>query len=192
MNYGASIAIDNSGNLWIGNGTDGISELSNTGVAISPVNVATGGGYTGGGAVDSYGIAIDASGQVWTANGDGTVSEFSNSGVPISPSLGYELASSVRQEPYAIAIDGAGNVWVADDTANSIVELSPSGSLLSSAVGYTNHYIAYPTDVAVDGSGNVWVADSEYNGVAEIIGAATPVITPISAGVKNHAIATRP
>ncbi len=192
MNAAASIAIDNSGNVWIGNGTEGISELSNAGVPISPVNVSTAGGYTGGGAYDSYGIAIDASGQVWTANGDGTVSEFSNSGVPISPATGYELASSVSQEPRAVAIDGAGNVWVADDWANSIVELAPSGSFLSSSVGYTNYYISYPTGVAVDGSGNVWVASSLDDGVAELIGAATPVVTPLSVGVKNRSLGTRP
>ncbi len=191
--FATSIAIDNSGNVWIGNGGNccTISELSNSGVPISPAN-PTGGNFTNGETGDAYGIAIDSSGNVWTANAVASVSEYSNSGVPVSPSGGYPLTLSVRQEPYAIAIDGAGNVWVADDTANSIVELSPSGSILSPAVGYTNQYIAYPTDVAVDGSGNVWVADSEYNGVAELIGAATPVITPLSAGVKNHAVATRP
>jgi hypothetical protein len=31
-----------------------------------------------------------------------------------------------------------------------------------------------------------------YAGIAEVIGAATPVITPLSAGVKNHAVGTRP
>jgi streptogramin lyase len=192
MNSGASIAIDNSGNVWIGNGSCcGVAEFSNSGTPISPV-VPTGGGFTNGAVLDAYGVAIDSLGDVWTANYPYSVSEYSNSGAPISPSGGYPLTQSVREWPYAIAIDGAGNVWVADYSANSIVELAPSGSLLSSAVGYTNQYIAYPTDVAVDGSGNVWVADSEYNGVAELIGAATPVITPISAGVKNHAVATRP
>jgi len=188
----ASIAIDNSGNIWIGNGSCcGVAEFSNSGTPISPV-IPGGGGFTNGLVLDAYGIAIDSLGDVWTANLPGSVSEFANSGAPISPSGGYPLTQSIKRWPYAIAIDGAGNVWVADYAANSIVELSPSGSILSPALGYTNHYIAYPKDVAVDGSGNVWVADSEYNGVAEIIGAATPVITPLSAGVRNHAIATRP
>jgi streptogramin lyase len=168
-----------------------VSELSISGLPISPAN-ATDGSFTNGQTGGALGVALDSSGNVWSANAGASVSEYLNSGAPISPSGGYQLTLSVRQQPYAIAIDGAGNVWVADETANSIVELSPSGSLLSSAIGYTNHYIAFPTDVAVDGSGNVWIADSEYNGVAEIIGAATPVVTPLSAGVKNHAIATRP
>jgi streptogramin lyase len=192
-----SIAIDNSGDLWVGNGQSisdiccQVSELSNSGTPISPTS-PIGGDFKNGSTGAAYGIALDPSGNIWTANNTGTVSEFSGAGVPISPPGGYPLSQSVRQEPYAIAVDGAGNIWVADNLANSIVELSPAGSFLSSAVGFTNHYIAFPTDVAIDGSGNVWVADSGYDGVAEIIGAATPVITPLSAGVKNHAIATRP
>jgi sugar lactone lactonase YvrE len=189
MINGASIAIDSSGNVWIGNGSsEAISELSNSGTPISPA-----GGFTNGLAGSFYGIAVDASGNVWTANSpSASVSEFSSSGVPISPSGGFRLTESVQQRPYAIAIDGAQNVWIADDSAQSIVELSPAGDVVSPSVGFTNHYIAYPTDVAVDGSGNIWVADAEYDGVAEIIGAATPVVTPISAGVKNHTIASRP
>jgi hypothetical protein len=193
MSNATSIAIDNSENVWIGDGGNccSISELSNSGVPISPANPA-GGNFNNGETGGAWGIAVDSSGDIWTANAAPSVSEYSNSGVPISPSGGYPLTLSVRREPYAIAIDGAGNAWVADVTANSIVELSPSGSVLSPAVGYTNHYIAYPTDIAVDGSGNVWVADSEYNGVAEIIGAGSPVVTPLSAGVKNHSLGTRP
>ncbi len=193
MSNATSIAIDNTGNVWIGNSGNccSISELSNSGVPISPAN-PTGGNFTNGATGEASGVAVDSFGDAWTANNVASVSEYSNSGVPISPSGGYQLTQPVRHELYAIAIDGAGNVWIADEITNSIVELSPLGSILSPAAGYTNYYIAYPTDVAVDGSGNVWVADSDYNGVAEIIGAATPVVTPLSAGVKNHSLGTRP
>jgi hypothetical protein len=44
--------------------------------------------------------------------------------------------------------------------------------------------------IAVDGSGNVWL--STNSGVIEIIGAATPVVTPIATGVKNNTLGTRP
>lgn len=193
MSLATSIAIDNSGNVWIGD--DGtccsISELSNSGAPISPTN-PTSGNFTNGETGGASGIALDASGNIWTSNFGSSVSEYSNSGAPISPSGGYPLTLSASQEPRAIAVDGAGNVWIADDTSNSIVKLTPSGSLLSSPVGYTNEYIIRPTDIAVDGSGNVWVTESQEDGVAELVGAATPVITPVSAGVKNHAVGTRP
>jgi hypothetical protein len=48
-----------------------------------------------------------------------------------------------------------------------------------------------PTAVAIDGSGDVWVSDF-FQGIVVFIGAAVPVVTPISAGVRNNTIASRP
>jgi hypothetical protein len=44
--------------------------------------------------------------------------------------------------------------------------------------------------IAVDGAGNVWMACPTY--LVEFVGAATPVVTPISVGVKNNTLGTRP
>jgi hypothetical protein len=189
LNNGASVAIDSSGHAWVGNQA-GVTEFSNNGTPISP---ATTNGYTGGGVESAFGIAIDASGDIWTVDyGAYSISELSNSGTPISPSTGYQIPTRAAQYPDAIAIDGGGNVWVAEVYGASVVEYAPSGSLLSSSIGYNSGFINYPAGVAIDGSGNVWVTNSYDVSVTELIGAATPVITPLSAGVKNHAIATRP
>ena len=53
MNKPASIALDAEGNLWAANYYDAVTELSNTGEAISPAS-----GFTGGGLYESYGIAV--------------------------------------------------------------------------------------------------------------------------------------
>jgi hypothetical protein len=45
--------------------------------------------------------------------------------------------------------------------------------------------------IAIDGGGNVWVMLSN-NTVAEFVGAATPVVTPFSLGVKNGTLGSRP
>jgi hypothetical protein len=45
--------------------------------------------------------------------------------------------------------------------------------------------------IAIDGGGNVWVMLSN-NTVAEFVGAATPVVTPFSLGVKNGTLGQRP
>jgi streptogramin lyase len=185
---GASIAIDNSGNAWIGNVGAGVAELSNAGTPLSPTS-----GYTGGGVLDAFAITIDASGDIWTANyGEYSISQLSQSGAPISPSTGYEIPTRAAQYPDAIAVDGVGNVWVAEVNGASVVEYGHSGSLLSSSFGYNSGFINYPAGVAIDGSGNVWVTNSFDVSITELIGAAAPVITPLSAGVKNHAVATRP
>jgi len=48
-----------------------------------------------------------------------------------------------------------------------------------------------PNGIAVDGSGNVWVANGSNNAV-ELIGAATPVVTPIAVALANNTLGARP
>ena len=42
-----------------------------------------------------------------------------------------------------------------------------------------------PYGIAIDGSGNVWITCYGGSTVTELIGAAAPVITPISAGLPT-------
>jgi hypothetical protein len=106
--------------------------------------------------------------------------------------------------PLGIAIDGAGNVWTTSDTTSfatgspvvtsSMVELGNNGSLLSGTTGLSvvsTSSLAYPVYDAVDSSGNVWVAMSSSN-IVQMVGAATPVVTPLSLGVRNNTLGTRP
>jgi hypothetical protein len=46
--------------------------------------------------------------------------------------------------------------------------------------------------IAIDGAGNVWTTNAYVNQVTELVGAAVPVVTPLSAGVKNHSLGARP
>jgi sugar lactone lactonase YvrE len=97
--------------------------------------------------------------------------------------------------PDAVAIDGAGNVWVANNGANTVSELSNSGAPISSAAGYVPPGVNGPVAIAVDGSGDIWVSDPTAglgNQVTELIGAGTPVVTPLAAGVKNSKLGARP
>jgi hypothetical protein len=72
-----------------------------------------------------------------------------------------------------------------------MIELNNAGTILSGATGFVVPAAGYPVGTAIDGSGNVWaVMYSNY--VVELIGAATPVVTPLSVGVKNNTLGTRP
>ena len=179
-----AIAIDDSGNVWATTSTNpyGVLELSNAGIVLSP---ATGFDI---GMIPSSGIAIDSDGDAWLIDySSGRVSEISRSGTVLSGSSGFTDPSLV--EPEGIAIDGAGNIWFPDYSA--LVEFSHAGAALSGAHGYraaANENAAI--GVAVDGSGNVWVGGA--SGITETIGAATPVVTPLSIGVKTQALGTRP
>jgi hypothetical protein len=95
-----------------------------------------------------------------------------------------------------LAIDGAGNIWVSDlnnSTGHNVTELSNSGSPISPSTGYLAGAGYKAGSIAVDGSGDVWIASGlYYGGLIELIGAATPVVTPIATGTTNNTLGSRP
>jgi streptogramin lyase len=139
----------------------------------------------------SFGIAIDTYGNAWATNLGGSASEFSNAGAALSGSAGF--TGGGLSSPSGISVDGSGNVWIANINGN-ITELSSSGTVLfaGSAGGYiqTTNYTGI--NDAIDGSGNVWITNPMSNGIDEMVGAATPVVTPLAAGVKNNKLGARP
>ena len=187
------VAIDSSGNVWIADLSSGaIVHLSNAGVALSGT-----GGYTGSGLSTPTGIALDHTGNVWVSNSGGTsggVVEISKTGALISPVAGY--TNSALSNPKAIAIDGAGNAWVAGGNATS--EISNGGLFLSGSTGFAAAD-GLVSGIAIDGSGDVWVNYDPYNFLfgysyymQELVGAATPVVTPVSLAAKNNTLGATP
>ncbi len=184
-----SVAIDASGNAWFADDENfaNLSEFSTSGAPVSPT-----GGYGGGGLVfpGPIAVAIDASGNIWAATSV-SLAKFSSTGTPISPSTGYTGGGIAN--PQGLAIDGAGNAWLANYNNSSVSEFSKTGTAITPSKGYTAvGGLSLPYGIAIDSSGNVWVPAIATKSVAELIGAATPVITPLVAGVKNNTIATAP
>ena len=186
------VAIDSSGNVWIADLSSGaIVHLSNAGAALSGI-----GGYTGVGLNTPTGIAIDHVGNVWVSNSGGTsgsVTEISKTGTLLS---GSGFTNSALSNPKAIAIDGAGNVWVAG--ANATSEISSGGTFLSGSTGFAAAD-GLVSGIAIDGSGDVWLNYDPYNFLfgytyymQEMVGAATPVVTPVSLAAKNNTLGTTP
>jgi hypothetical protein len=69
--------------------------------------------------------------------------------------------------------------------------------VITPSTGYTGGNLNSPGAIAIDGSGDVWATNTYTNSnnvstVSELIGAAAPVVTPLSAGVKNNQLGTRP
>jgi streptogramin lyase len=191
-----AIAIDPSGNAWIADGANSVIKLSSTGSPLSGTS-----GYTGIGLNSPTAIALDHTGNVWVTNKSGNnVVVISSTGGAVSGSAGYTPAS--LSQPSAIAIDGSGNAWVkglgvGQDAGNyTITELSNSGAVLSGANGY---FSTSPGGIAIDASGDVWTNYAHVTGlftptwyVEELVGAATPVVGPLSVGVTNNTLGTRP
>ncbi len=189
--------------IWITN-AGGVS-----GTSVATYNSAgtnySGSPYTIGGQ-GPISCAIDASGHVWTANYGGSFTAVSNSSIGRIDANGANgqtyTVGGVRNThggAYNIAVDGAGNVWTAnlgvDQTATyiggSITELKNDGTAVSPTDGFL-YGLQKPDGIAIDGSGNVWVVNDGDGTVIELVGAATPVVTPIAAAVTNSQLGTTP
>ncbi len=205
LSSGVRIAGDASGNIWIANSNPGpgaVIKLNNAGTVLSGQS-----GFTSG-IISPVFIAFDHAGDAWVVN---TSSDGTNNYVTKLDSNGT-LLNSVNApgifEPVGIAIDGSGNAWI-NSFGQSIVELSNNLTVLSGTNGYIDAapLLTYPgctippsvsctiprdtEAIAIDGSGNVWVSNTDSS-VSEFVGAATPVVTPLSLAVKNNTLGTRP
>jgi hypothetical protein len=194
----SGVAIDTSGHIWVGNyGPDdapaeSISEFNSDGSAVS------GSPFTGGGLYEPDMIAIDAAGDVWASNNNyygsppdaGSICELSSAGKALSPKTYGDTGGGLGW-PQGLAIDGAGNVWAANTNSITISELSNTGTAITNSNGYqASGAFTGPIDLAIDGSGNVWVVNGEASGtysavITEMVGAATPVVTPIVANLLS-------
>lgn len=195
LNNPEAIAIDHLGNAWIENSGITVIELNNAN------NALLGPPYAGGFLTSPTGIAIDHLGNAWVPNANGSsssVTEISDFGSVLSGSNGWGYGS--LDQPEGVAIDGSGNVWTANLLGGSASELSNSGAVLSgdNGFGFNTGSIDIPIAIAVDGSGNVWIGNLGGTGAAangsitELVGAASPVVTPLAAGAKNNTLGTRP
>ena len=197
LSYPSTVAIDAAGNVWIANETSSaVTELSASGMPLSGPSGFTASGFHGGTA-----LAVDIQGSIWVSEPGvyAQLSKLTSAGNVVSGS-GYTGGGVVSGGGgYMIALDGAGNVWIPLYSGKSVAEFSNSGDLLSGPAGYGAGIAQFPYAIAVDGSGDVWVSSTtkirgapNVDQITELIGIATPVVTPLVAGVKAKTIASRP
>jgi hypothetical protein len=182
---------DASGNLWSPDPNNGRVALFHNGVPdpSSP--------FTAPGLAPAFGTqmaAIDSLGNLWIANQDASISALTSAGAPLGGGTTYNTGTSAQ--PSALTIDGQNNLWEIVSITNLttfaqnyyLLGFNSSGTPL---LGASGHPLPSTTNtIAIDGSGNIWISTS--NSVTELLGAATPVVTPISAAVASNTIATRP
>lgn len=187
INTPEGIALDGPGNVWVSaTGSSSMYKLNSNGIPLSPA-----GGYTVGGLASPIGIAIDGTGNVWAANYGTSVSELSSTGNAVSPSAGY--TGGGINYPRFIAIDSSGSAWIPNSRNSSVSRLSNTGAALSPSTGYTGGGIYQPSGIAIDGSGDIWISNQD-NSLTELIGAGSPVATPLSANITSpyNAPASKP
>jgi hypothetical protein len=172
----SNLAIDASGNVWIGGSSTVIAELNSAGAAVSP----PGGWSTGAPGLDgTAGVAIDSAGDAWFASGQSaaTVFEMSPSGTP-TPSGGYTASNCPCN---GIAADPTGNIWTVSNVGLAEIIAGVQGSILSPPGAY-NHDTLF-NSIAADASGTLWIADQHNHGMWEYTASATtPKWLPTSGG----------
>jgi hypothetical protein len=173
-------AIDASGNAWIAiqadspsaiykvapNGSYTVLGTGNTNTTFHG-NTATATGAT---LTATFGAAVDGNGNVWLANRAGS----------------YGTPSGLTGTNTIIEINGSNNQAISP-TSNYILE----AQYPATATSYTN-LLDDSLNVALDPSGNVWVTNYLGNSVVEVVGAAAPVVTPLSVAAGTNQLGHTP
>ena len=170
MDHPGPLAVDSTGDVWVGSYFGVVSEFSPLGSPIFPS------GITGSGLAESYGLAIDPSDNVWVTNqtspdsinsGAGSVTVLNPAGQPLSGATGF--SSGGLNFPTAVAIDPSGTAWILDFGNSHITELSSSGQPLSGPAGYTSDLFAFPTlAIALDAAHGAWIANTGSDSIIHV------------------------
>ncbi|MCP4709643.1 MAG: hypothetical protein GY869_13535, partial [Planctomycetes bacterium] len=154
------IAIDNSGNVYIVDGShDRIQKFNANGAFITK----WGREGSGNGQFDGpKGVALDRSGDVYVVDvHNHRIQKFSATGEFIA-TWGSEGAGDGQfSVPSHIALDSSGNIYVADSGNDRIQKFSSNGVFLVKwgSEGDGNGQFDFPNGIAVDSNDNVYVGD---------------------------------
>ena len=190
FSYPAGIAVDSSGNVFVGDrGSNKIRKIAPGGAVTTVAGTGVAGSADGPGSTATfsmpYGVAVDGSGNVYVADSlmnkvrkitpAGIVSTFAGSG-SFGSTDGTGTAAAFGM-PHGIATDLAGNVYVADTYNDIVRKIAPAGAVTtlagSGAAGTMDGAGALatfssPSNVAVDGKGNAYVVDNYGNKVRKV------------------------
>jgi sugar lactone lactonase YvrE len=207
------IAIDGSGNLYVGDENNSLIRKITTGGSVSTLAGSSDGFADGAGSAAKFfgteGVAVDGGGNVYVADylnnrirkvtAAGVVTTFAGGTEGYADGTGSAAEFSA---PKAVALDASGNVYVADVNNNCIRKITPAGVVTTLAGGSntgpgngafadgtgTAAKFASPSGVTVDGAGNVYVADFNNFRVRKITPAG--VVTTVAGSVDGESDGT--
>lgn len=156
IDHPTGVALDASGNLYVGHPATGtIEKFSPAGAHVGVfATIGSSGPY------GPQGLAFDAAGNLYATDpNDNTVKKFTPSGAR------SVFATSGLSYPTGLAFDTAGNLYVSNGNADSIRRFSPAGADLGV---FASTGGASPYGLAFDRTGNLFVANGGGNTIVKI------------------------
>jgi hypothetical protein len=196
LNHPFSIAVNNSGNVFIADRYNSRIRMVSAAGIISTIAGTGVVGFSGDGGPATLaqigwptGVAADDAGNVFFAdkgnnvirkiNPAGFISTFAGNGTAGSAGDGGPATAAGLNQPNGVAVDIAGNVFIADQGNSLIRKVSLSGMITTIAgtgtLGYngdgipaTNAQLQNPYTVAADRTGNVYICDVDNERIRKV------------------------
>ncbi len=182
-------AIDHNGNAWIPiQSTAGqVYKVTPTGgTTILTSNGAGGTTATGAELSSTFGSAVDGNGNVWITNRSGnygTVSGVAGTNTILILNGSGAITGGTTSQA------GAGTIGTVNTAISPPTNYVPAAQYSGSAV---TKLLNDSLNVAIDPSGNVWITNYLGSAVVELVGAAAPVVTPLSVAAGNNTLGQKP
>lgn len=194
-----SIAIDNSGNLYVGDGNR-IRVVTSLG-EVTTLPLFNENFYFGGIAIDDANnlfVTDPFNNRIWRRTSAGIAAVIAGEADRSGDLDGTNSAAQFRK-PEGVAVDSAGNLYVADICNNTIRMVTPAGNVTTiagqplvsgSADGINNSARFYsPTGLALDRDSNIYVADSGNHTIRKITHAENWNVTTFAGKPGNRGYA---
>lgn len=166
-----SLAIDDRGNLYVGDAGDGKV------YKITPGGESTPTGGSEAPFSDPLGVGVARDGAVYVANGSaGSIFRVPPGGA--AADIGHGAGADMIVTPTGVAVDRAGNAFIANNGGNNILKITPAGviSVFAGKAGTggaadgkgADATFTTPRGIAIDGQDNLYVADEGNSNIRKI------------------------
>lgn len=163
-----ALAVDQTGGMWISDGTDTLFYYTSAQIAQS-TNAAAAAKLVSSTLQEPAALAFDPHGNLWVADQlAGKLFEFTAAqlatGGEASPAVTLSSTLGSIARPFSMAFDHHGDLWVLNIADSTIVGFNPSqlattGAPLPYAALTGSPGIDYAGSIAFDAQGDLWVAD---------------------------------